>query len=50
MNEKREKACFKLAAYLQVTLKEVIHCESDVSTSDDFPTSESNGKELLSHA
>lgn len=33
-----------LCVCLQVTLKEVIHCENDLATNDDFPTSESNGE------
>ena len=28
---------------LQVSLKEVIHCDNELSTNDDFPTLESNG-------
>ena len=32
---------------LQVTLKEVIHCQDDVSTNEDFPTLESNGEQCV---
>ena len=28
----------------QVTLKEVIHCEDELTTNDDFPVLDSNGE------
>lgn len=44
--KERKRCVLGYAVCLQVTLKEVIPCENDVATSDDFPTTESNGKEM----
>ena len=36
------------SSVIQVSLKEVIHCEDDVATSEDFPALESNGEQASS--